>query len=110
MTEPLASLSGEARADVCAALDACLRLPGAERAVIYGSYAKGTAHPGSDLDVALFFRDDGISLRDRYRAAARLCAMPEMDVQVQVFSVSELSDPCGIVEEIVQYGVTYTGT
>lgn len=36
---------------ICRALSEC---PGVEKAVIYGSRAKGTFRPGSDIDLALY--------------------------------------------------------
>lgn len=82
------------------------RLPGAERMVLYGSYAKGTNIEGSDVDLAVFFggEKDPVLLEE-YRSLARICATSEYDVQVQAFSSEELASPCGIVEEIDLYGV-----
>ena len=33
-------------------------VPGVEALALGGSYARGTAHPGSDLDIALYYRED----------------------------------------------------
>lgn len=41
------------------------RTPRLERAILFGSRAKGTNHPGSDVDLALF--GDSFTLRDRFR-------------------------------------------
>ncbi|HWQ58389.1 MAG TPA: nucleotidyltransferase domain-containing protein [Clostridia bacterium] len=81
-------------------------LPGAERMVLYGSYAKGTNTEESDVDLAVFFRGGGNSaLLEEYRRLARICATDEYDVQVQAFSSDELANPCGIIEEIDAHGV-----
>jgi tRNA nucleotidyltransferase (CCA-adding enzyme) len=72
--------------------------------IVYGSCAKGTARPDSDVDVAVFFRS-GVSLLERYHALVRICCCPEADIQPQAFYAEELNDPCGIIEEIVRYGV-----
>lgn len=80
-------------------------LPGVEKIVLYGSYAKGTSTKESDIDLAVFFRDGGNPLLEEYRRLARICATPEFDIQVQPFLSSELEAPCGIVEEIDMYGV-----
>lgn len=80
-------------------------LPGVERAMLFGSYAKGTARADSDIDLAVFFSTVKSCLLDEYRALVRICSKTGLDIQVQVFDVCELSEPCGIVEEIVRYGV-----
>ena len=46
-----------------------------ERVVLFGSRARGDAHPDSDYDVAIFLRD----LADRWREARRLSAI-ETDI------------------------------
>jgi predicted nucleotidyltransferase len=81
-------------------------LPGVDRMVLYGSYAKGTNNEESDIDLAVFFseKNDPLLLEE-YRRLARICATPDFDIQVQAFSVAELESPCGIIEEIDLYGV-----
>jgi len=82
------------------------QLPGVDRMVLYGSYAKGTNNEESDIDLAVFFseKNDPLLLEE-YRRLARICATPDFDIQVQAFSVAELESPCGIIEEIDLYGV-----
>lgn len=81
-------------------------LAGAQTLVLYGSYAKGTQSVQSDVDLAVFFSTaNTLPLLAEYRSLARICATSEFDVQVQAFSAGELESPCGIVEEIVRYGV-----
>ena len=46
-----------------------------ERVVLFGSRARGDAHPDSDYDVAVFLRD----LTDRWREARRLSVI-ETDI------------------------------
>jgi predicted nucleotidyltransferase len=81
-------------------------LPGVDRMVLYGSYAKGTNNEESDIDLAVFFseKNDPLLLEE-YRRLARICATPDFDIQVQAFSVAELESPCGIIQEIDLYGV-----
>lgn len=82
------------------------QLPGVDRMVLYGSYAKGTSNEESDIDLAVFFseKNDPLLLEE-YRRLAHICATPDFDIQVQAFSVAELESPCGIIEEIDLYGV-----
>ena len=107
--ELLSRLPQDARHAVKSALGAAGKLPGAQKVVVFGRYAKGTQSPDSDLDVAVFFGDDGTPFISRHRALTRICVNPDIDIQAQAFSVSELDAPCGIVEEIVKYGIEYPG-
>ena len=49
-------------------------VPAVKRAVIYGSRAKGTHRPGSDIDLALF--GDGLDLDTLGKIATRLDESP----------------------------------
>ncbi|MEG1633755.1 MAG: nucleotidyltransferase domain-containing protein [Oscillospiraceae bacterium] len=104
------SLPEEARLPVQRALNTALHMPGVTRVMIYGSYAKGGARKDSDLDVAVFFDDESANLRENYKRLAAICSTPCIDIQAQAFFASELEDPCGIVEEIVEYGMEYEET
>ena len=92
----------EVMAGVCGKIS---ELPGAERIVLFGSYAKGTAEAESDVDLAVFFRTEEDCLIEQYRALTRICSNPELDIQVQPFHTYELLQPCGIIEEVVTYGI-----
>ena len=81
------------------------RLPDVEKIVLFGSYAKGTAEPDSDVDLAVFFRAQEECLREQYRALCRICVNPALDIQAQPFHAYELLQPCGIIEEVVTYGI-----
>ncbi|MDO4573149.1 MAG: nucleotidyltransferase domain-containing protein [Clostridia bacterium] len=84
-------------------------LPGLERIFLFGSYARGTQSEASDLDLALFFRDAKPCLLEEYRMAADICRNAELDIQAQVFHSAELEEPCGIVEEVLAYGIELFG-
>jgi predicted nucleotidyltransferase len=88
--------------DICAKISA---LPDAWKVVLYGSYAKGIAEPESDIDLAVFFDTEENCLRRQYHQLARICANTQVDIQVQPFHAYELSQPCGIIEEVVAYGI-----
>lgn len=93
-------------ADVMAKVcEKIFKLSGAERIVLFGSYAKGTAEAESDVDLAVFFQAEEECLVAQYRALTRICANPELDIQVQPFHTYELLQPCGIIEEVVTYGI-----
>ncbi len=80
------------------------RLPNARRMLLYGSYAKGTNTECSDVDLAVFF-SDGDNLLERYRQLVKICRFFPWDIQIQAFCEDELIKPCGIVEEIVMFGI-----
>lgn len=80
-------------------------LPGVCKIVLYGSYAKGTQTETSDIDLAVFFKNDKPCLLDEYRQLVRLVSGIGVDVQVQAFHAFELNDPCGIIEEILTFGI-----
>ncbi len=96
------------RQQVIACLDAVCAYPGVARVMVFGSYAKGTQTAGSDLDVAAFMSAAaGENLLPPFRALTKICLQAPIEIQVQVFSETELLSPCGIIEEIVKYGVVY---
>jgi len=83
-------------------------LEGVAKIVLFGSYAKGTANAQSDIDIAVFFDIKKKCLLDEYRKLVRICTAPEKEIQVQAFTLDELEDPCGIVEEIADHGIELT--
>ncbi len=88
--------------EICGRISA---LPGVSSIVLFGSYAKGSAVFESDIDLAVFFDTEDTCLIRQYRQLARICANPQVDIQVQPFHTYELSQPCGIIEEVVTHGV-----
>ena len=80
-------------------------LPGVEKIVLFGSYAKGCADCNSDVDLAVFFSTTDARMLRQYRQLARICVNSEIDIQVQPFHAYELFTPCGIIEEIHTYGI-----
>ncbi len=88
--------------EICLAIYA---LPDVDKIVLFGSYAKFSAECDSDVDLAVFFHSTDARLLRYYRQLARICANPEIDVQVQPFHTYELDTPCGIIEEIEAYGL-----
>lgn len=85
-----------------------LRNSWVEKVVLYGSYAVGTFTPNSDVDIAVFVSDDSCCGLRQYLQLNRICRSGEFDIQIQIFSIDELADPCGIVEEVVEHGIDIT--
>jgi len=83
-------------------------LEGVAKIVLFGSYAKGTANAQSDIDIAVFFDIKKSCLLDEYRKLVRICTDPEKEIQVQAFTLDELEDPCGIIQEIADHGIELT--
>ncbi len=97
--------SGKVGQILHAAVSRIVTLPDVRCIILYGSYAKGTQTDTSDVDLAVFFNTERTMLLPEYRALTRLCRSAEVDIQVQAFSAAELAEPCGIIREIVDYGV-----
>lgn len=76
------------------------------RIILYGSYARNRWRDDSDIDIAVFIKDNhSDSIKDIYKKLYILCCDYPLDVQIQVFPESELLKPMGIVEEVVSYGI-----
>jgi predicted nucleotidyltransferase len=103
----LSSLPEDIKDSVERRLKQIKALRGVEKIIIFGSYAKGTHEPSSDIDIAVFFNAEDTVLLEQYRLLSKICACSEIDIQVQVFLSCELIEPCGIIEEIVRYGQEY---
>ena len=77
-----------------------------QKAILFGSYAKGTTHRYSDVDIAIFSdyfkgmsRVDGIHF-------LLLSAMDyDMDIEPQSFTMDDYYEPVGLVEEILKTGI-----
>lgn len=77
-----------------------------QKVILFGSYAKGTTHKYSDVDIAIFsdyFKDmsrvDGIYF-------LLLTAMDyDIDIEPQPFTMDEYHEPVGLVEEILKTGI-----
>lgn len=77
-----------------------------QKVILFGSYARGTTHEYSDVDVAVFSdyfknmkRVDGIHY-------LLLSAMDyDIDIEPQPFTMDEYEQPVGLVEEILKTGI-----
>lgn len=79
--------------------------PGVSKVILYGSCAAGTNTADSDIDIAVFIKSGSPCGLNEFVQLNKLIGSFDYDVQLQVFSEEELSDPCGIVEEVVSFGV-----
>lgn len=80
-----------------------------KQVLLYGSYAQNRWTSESDIDIAVFIEDNHSEhIRQMYKKLYILCYDYPLDVQIQVFSESELLKPMGIIEEVVSHGIDIT--
>lgn len=77
-----------------------------EKVVLFGSYAKGTPHEFSDIDLAIFsdyFKD--MSRIDSLRFLLLKAADYDLDLEPQGFTMDDYYQPLGLVSEILETGI-----
>jgi predicted nucleotidyltransferase len=78
-----------------------------EKAILFGSYAKGYASEWSDVDVCFFLKD--YNGKQRYEIIAELINLGgkyrEVPFEPLVFQISELENGNPFVREIVSTGI-----
>ena len=76
-----------------------------DKAVLFGSYAKGTATELSDVDIAFFFRDYGGKTRfDLGLQLLKLCRGYKAYFEPLVFETAEIERKNPFVNEILRTG------
>jgi predicted nucleotidyltransferase len=95
--------------DLAARAAGPLRAAGAERAVVFGSWARGTADGFSDLDLAVVLATD-LPRLERARALSGLLDALPLGVDLLVYTPEEfaegLRDRYGVFDAIAREGVT----
>jgi uncharacterized protein len=75
-----------------------------ETAILFGSFAKGTSHPESDIDIAIVFKttDDIIDLQIEL-----MCLRSDDDLLIEPhpFIISDFNNSNPVVAEIVKNGI-----
>ena len=77
-----------------------------ERAILFGSHAKGTADESSDIDIAIIsptFTD--MPRVDSFVLLMREARSLKVDIQPLPFAPDDLAEPTGILEEILRTGM-----
>jgi uncharacterized protein len=75
-----------------------------EGALIFGSFAKGTNHTDSDIDLAIFFK----SISDLFDLQIELlCLRSDDDLLIEPppFLTEDLNTPGPLLTEILKYGI-----
>lgn len=72
------------------------------KVVLYGSQVHGTAHEGSDIDIAVITRDLDENYLDLAADLYRLRS--EVDIHIEPVLLDETRDRSGFVEEILRTG------
>ncbi|MCL2081457.1 MAG: nucleotidyltransferase domain-containing protein [Oscillospiraceae bacterium] len=77
-----------------------------EKAVLFGSYAKGTATKSSDVDIAFFFRDYGGKTRfDMGLLLLKLCRDYKVYFEPLAFEASDIDRDNPFINEILRTGL-----
>jgi uncharacterized protein len=82
------------------------RTPGFSRAYLFGSYAKNTQGPESDIDIAMVIR--GLSIADKFDTQVQLMLMAaEFDTRIEPHPMSdeELLSSSPFAHEIRRTGI-----
>lgn len=77
-----------------------------KKAILFGSFVKGTFNSGSDIDIAIFsdyFKD--MKRIESFRFLFLQAMDYDVDLQPQSFTNEDLEYPAGIVKEIVSTGI-----
>jgi len=77
-----------------------------KKAILFGSYARGTYDKDSDIDIAIFsdyFK--GMERIDSFRLLFLQAMDYNIDLQPQSFTDEDLKYPEGLVKEIIRTGI-----
>lgn len=102
MAEPRFGLSDPTLASICAVLAGH---PGILRAWLYGSRAKGTFHPGSDIDLSL--EGDALTHADLLTVANALDDL-ELPYKIDLSLLHQIDNP-DLLDHIHRVGVVLYG-
>lgn len=75
-----------------------------ESVLIFGSFAKGTNHPDSDIDLAIIFK----SISNVFDLQVELMCLRSDDdllIEPHPFSTADLNTPGPLLKEILEHGI-----
>lgn len=76
------------------------------KVILFGSWAKGSMHDQSDVDLAIFsdyFK--GVNRIDGIQFLVLRAMDYNIDIEPQAFTMDDYKEPIGIVEEILKTGI-----
>lgn len=73
-----------------------------EKIVLYGSYAKGTNHSESDIDIAIIVKEVKGSFLDKEARLFRI--RRDFDIGIEPILLENNHDESGFLEHILSYG------
>lgn len=76
------------------------------KAILFGSYAKGTYDKYSDIDLAIFSDYfEGMKGVDAFKFLFMQTLEYDVDLEPLAFTLADYKEPVGIVEEILKTGI-----
>jgi len=77
------------------------------RVILFGSYAKGTAKPESDIDIAIISSQFGKNNLKEMMFLRRIALKIDSHIEPLPFSPNDINDRySAVVQEIIKYGIT----
>ena len=74
-----------------------------EKIILFGSFAKGTNHKDSDIDIALIVKDSRYNFFKTYRQLSNICR--EIDTRIEPIILEKNKDFSGFLETIYKEGI-----
>jgi uncharacterized protein len=74
-----------------------------KRVILFGSFARGTQRPDSDIDVAVILKKSPADFLDAETQLFTLCR--NIDLRIEPKIVEDENDPSGFYEDISRYGL-----
>jgi predicted nucleotidyltransferase len=74
-----------------------------KKVILYGSFARGTQHKDSDIDVAIVLEKPPADFLKTESEAYRLCR--DIDLRIEPVIVDDENDPGGFYDDISRYGM-----
>ena len=78
-----------------------------ENAILFGSFAKGTNHPDSDIDIAIVFKSS-VDIIDLQIELMCLRSDDDLIIEPHPFTLSDFNCSNPVVEEILRNGIELT--
>jgi predicted nucleotidyltransferase len=73
-----------------------------KQVILYGSFARGTQHQDSDIDVAVILEKQPNDILEAETELYKLCR--DIDLRIEPIIVEDEPDPSGFYEDISSYG------